>query len=207
MTTIIMTGGTSGLGEIAAQCLSKDRNVRLILGARGAASKSGEALPLDLTNLESVRSFASTVNDLLGKSEINALAINAGVAPPTDETRTPHGFETAFQVNHLSQYLLLRLLMPRLARGATIVITTSGTHDPANKTMAPPPRHANAGHLAHPKRDPERDNPGRAYASSKLCNILTARALAAQPESRERQFVVVAYDRSEERRVGKECRL
>jgi NAD(P)-dependent dehydrogenase (short-subunit alcohol dehydrogenase family) len=63
----------------------------------------------------------------------------------------------------------------------------------------PPPRHADARLLAHPEWNPNRDQTpraagGRAYSSSKLCNLLTARALAARPEARTRQFTVIAYD-------------
>src|SRR5208282_6308458 len=69
-------------------------------------------------------------------------------------TRTSDGFETTFAVNHLAHYLLLRLLLPRLARGAVVVMTTSGTYDPAEKTIIPPPRHAKARLLAYPDLDP-----------------------------------------------------
>jgi NAD(P)-dependent dehydrogenase (short-subunit alcohol dehydrogenase family) len=53
--------------------------------------------------------------------------------------------------------------------------------------------------LAHPELDPDRDQKpraagGRAYSSSKLCNVLTARALAARPETQESQFTVIAYN-------------
>ena len=81
-----------------------------------------------------------------------------------------------FAVNHLAHYLLLRLLLPKLAYGAKIVLTTSGTHDPAEKTIIPPPVHANAKMLAYPESDPDLDKnstvaEGRAYSSSKLCNF------------------------------------
>jgi hypothetical protein len=58
--------------------------------------------------------------------------------------------------NHLAHYLLLRLLLPRLAQGATVVLTTSCTHDPAEKTIIATPLHADARFLAYPERDPTR---------------------------------------------------
>lgn len=199
MTTIIMTGGTSGLGEIAAKQLLSTPDVRLLLGARRAGPSGAETLALDLTRLDQVRAFAASLGEKLGATKINALVLNAGVQAPTGDSRTPDGFETTFAVNHLAHYLLLRLLLPRLAQGAVVVLTTSGTHDPAEKTIIPPPRHANARLLAYPEQDPDRDRPpqtagGRAYSSSKLCNLLTVRALAAQPEAQARQFTVIAYD-------------
>lgn len=199
MRTIVMTGGTSGFGELTARQFLAVDGTRLLLGARGSAPDGAEAIPLDLTSLASVRSFADSVGDRLGSRQIDALVLNAGVNPPDGEGRTPDGFETAFAVNHLAHYLLLRLLLPRLAQNAVVVLTTSGTHDPGERTIVPPPRHASVELLAHPERDPERDTDpraaaGRAYSSSKLCNILTVRALALQPEAAAKNLTVLAYD-------------
>ncbi len=199
MTTIVMTGGTSGFGEETVKRLLLAPDTRLLLGGRRAGPPGAETLALDLTRLDQVRAFAAAVDETLGAGEIDALVLNAGISLPTGDSRTSDGFETTFAVNHLAHYLLLRLLLPRLARGAVIILTTSGTHDPAEKTIIPPPRHADAQRLAHPEQDPERDvSPqtagGRAYSSSKLCNLLTARALAARPEVQARCLTVIAYD-------------
>lgn len=61
------------------------------------------------------------------------------------------------------------------------------------------PRHAEAGLLAHPDRDPARDATPRragehAYTAAKLCNILTVRALDADPDIRSRGITAIAYD-------------
>lgn len=199
MRTIVMTGGTSGFGELTARQLLATGDARILLGARGAALAGAETIPLDLTSLVSVRSFASAVTERLGSSEIDALVLNAGINPPDAQGRTPEGFETAFAVNHLAHYLLIRLLLPQLARNAVIVLTTSGTHDPAEGAMIPPPRHADAELLAHPDHDPEvdakpRTAAGRAYSSSKLCNILTVRALRSRREVTAKNLTVLAYD-------------
>jgi NAD(P)-dependent dehydrogenase (short-subunit alcohol dehydrogenase family) len=199
MRTIVMTGGTSGFGQVTARQLLDAPNTRLLLGARGPAPGGAESIPLDLSRLASVRSFCDAVADRLGASEIDALVLNAGVNPPDGEGRTLDGFETAFAVNHLAHYLLLRRLLPRLADNALVSLTTSGTHDPAARTMLPPPRHASAELLAHPQHDPQRERKpraaaGRAYSSSKLCNILTVRALSLQPEAIAKNLTVVAYD-------------
>ncbi len=160
---------------------------------------SAEVLPLELSQLESVRSFAVAASDLAGAEGIHGLVCNAGLSFQSVDERTPDGFEPTFAVNHLAHYLLIRLLLPRLAPGATVVLTTSGTHDPAEKAPVPAPHHADAGRLARPDTDPQLDPKpkaagNRAYTASKLCNILTARALAVQPETIERNLTVVAYD-------------
>jgi NAD(P)-dependent dehydrogenase (short-subunit alcohol dehydrogenase family) len=189
MKTVVMTGGTSGFGAIAAERLTLSGGARLILGARSARRPAsvGESIPLDLTALDSVRAFAASVRDRLGDAPVDALVLNAGVVRPDADGRTVDGFETAFAVDHLAHYLLVRLLVPALADGAIVVLTTSGTHDPANRAGLAPPRHADAELLAHPERDPERDDRPRkagqhAYTASKLCAVLTARTLAQQTQ-------------------------
>src|ERR687895_2260663 len=198
MALIVLTGGTSGFGAIASERLARSGGDRLILGAR-RRTPVAESLPLDLAALESVRAFAASLRDRLGDEPIDALVLNAGLVRPDVTARTVDGFETAFAVNHLAHYLLLRLLLPMLADGVTVLLTTSGTHDPATGARLAPPRHADAELLAHPERDPDRDTRPRpagehAYTASKLCTVLTARALSEHPDARARRLTVIAYD-------------
>jgi len=198
MSTMVMTGGTSGFGAIAAERLTLSGDARLILGARRPTSV-GESIPLDLTALNSVRAFATSVRERLGDTAVDALVLNAGMIRHDDTGRTVDGFETTFAVNHLAHYLILRLLLPALADSAVVVMTTSGTHDPATKAGLAPPRHADAELLAHPDRDPNRNPAPRkagehAYTASKLCTVLTARSLSEHPDVQTRRITVVAYD-------------
>ena len=199
MNIIVMTGGTSVFGAVAAKQLLQSKNNRLILGIHHNKITGAEMVELNLANLNSVRSFASQVIERIGTEKINSLILNAGISLPPPASFTNDGFERTFAVNHLAQYLLLRLLLPSLASEAVVVITTSGTHDPAEKTIIPPPHHANANWLAYPQNDPSHDhNPrtaaGRAYSSSKLCNLLTARALSKSPEILSQNINVIAFD-------------
>lgn len=86
---------------------------------------------------------------------------NAGLIRPDATGRTVDGFETTLAVNHLAHYLLVRLLLPALAEGAIVLLTTSGTHDPATKASLATPRHADAALLADPDRDPELESQPR----------------------------------------------
>lgn len=195
---MVMTGGTSGFGALAAQRVASSGRTRLILGGRRAATV-GEVLHLDLSVLDSVRGFADSVRERLDGSLIDSLVLNGGVILPDISGRTIDGFETAFAVNHLAHYLLVRLLLPALADEGTMVLTTSGTHDPATGSGLATPRHADAILLAHPDRDPHQDAKPRtagqhAYTASKLCAVLTARHLSSQPEVRARRVNVIAYD-------------
>jgi NAD(P)-dependent dehydrogenase (short-subunit alcohol dehydrogenase family) len=195
--TVVMTGATSGFGAIAAARLSQSGRARLIVGAR-RPSAVGDSIPLDLTELDSVRAFATSVRARLGDTTVDALVLNAGVICPDVTSRTIDGVETTFAVNHLAHYLLLRLLLPVLSGGATVVLTTSGTHDPATGAGLAPPRHADAALLAHPDRDPNRDTRPRkagqhAYTASKLCAVLTARSLSEHADARAQRVTAVAY--------------
>ncbi|MQA00056.1 MAG: SDR family NAD(P)-dependent oxidoreductase [Dehalococcoidia bacterium] len=197
MSTFVMTGGTSGFGAIAAKRLTQWDDARLFLGAR-RPSPLGESIPLDLANLDSVRAFARSVRERLADAPIDALLLNAGVILSDITGRTVDGFETTFAVNHLAHHLLLRLLLPALADEAIVVLTTSGTHDPATRAALLPPRHADAELLAHPERDLHRDTRPRkaaehAYTASKLCAVLTARALSEYADVKGRHLTVVAY--------------
>jgi NAD(P)-dependent dehydrogenase (short-subunit alcohol dehydrogenase family) len=172
-------------------------DAHLLVGVRGRSPAGLDALPLDLARLASVRSFVREVQNRLGDTQLDGLVLNAGTQVGNVRTRTDDGFETTFAVNHLAHYLLLRLLMPKLARGAIVVITTSNLHDPRTNRMAPP-EHADAEQLAHGRVELGKSAGAmsglRAYSASKLCNILTARALALSDFARERDLRVIAFN-------------
>jgi NAD(P)-dependent dehydrogenase (short-subunit alcohol dehydrogenase family) len=52
MTTIVMTGGTSGLGRLAASHMLAAPGTRLLHGARRPGPPAAEPLPLDLAHLD-----------------------------------------------------------------------------------------------------------------------------------------------------------
>lgn len=191
---VVMTGATSGIGAAALQRIAAEPSTRVLVGARGAGREvpaGVETLPLDLESLESVREFAEAVVRRLDGASIDALVLNAGTQSRNPDRRTADGFEPTFGVNHLAHYLLARLLASRLSAQARVVVTTSDTHDPAIIPLAPKSLDPQA--LAHPPTS--RAGSGmRAYAASKLCNLLTARSLAACPELRERGVTVLAYN-------------
>lgn len=199
MAKIVMTGGTFGFGKITARQLASMPGTTVLLGGRSGTAAGADVLPLDLARLSSVRVFADSVRQRLEGAEIDALILNAGLALETNSERTQDGFETTFAVNHLGHYLLLRILLPHLANRARVVITSSGTHDPAEGTILPVPKHADARRLAHPELEDDADSDpkvggGRAYTSSKLCNVLTVQALRGAASAANKRLTAIAYD-------------
>jgi NAD(P)-dependent dehydrogenase (short-subunit alcohol dehydrogenase family) len=193
MKTVVMTGGTAGFGAVAAERISNTPNTKLILGARDNKNSSIDILPLDLARLSNVRSFVQALTKKLDGTKIDSLIMNAGAQFGNTKHRTGDGFESTFAINHLAHYLLLRLLTPSLARNATIVITTSDVHDPEMVPFGPKELDPEA--LAHPKDKGNGFIPGiRAYASSKLCDLLTARAFEISTDAQMNGMRVIAYN-------------
>lgn len=205
--TILITGGTSGLGFQCALDLARQHpDYQIVLASRtdpnfAAASinktlgqKNVTFLPLDLSILEKVRNF---VDDWKSKKfpPTQALLLNAGLQFLDSRHKTADGFETTFGVNHVGNALLFHLLYPYLAKSARIVVTSSGTHDPAVKSGLPDARYNTAEELAHPTPDTLNDHGRQCYSSSKLANVLWTYALQRRlSRIPEKSLTVVAFD-------------
>lgn len=101
------------------------------------------------------------------------LILNAGVFG-LPFSKTLDGFETTFQVNHLSHFYLTILLKPLLGNGSRVVVVSSESHRFANLTAA------TINPLILSPNSPARYWDVTAYNNSKLCNILFARRLALE---------------------------
>jgi NAD(P)-dependent dehydrogenase (short-subunit alcohol dehydrogenase family) len=190
---VVMTGATSGLGAHALRHIAAQPHTRVIIGARGSGRTippGVEVIPLDLASLVSVRQFADTLGVELGDARIDVLVLNAGMQAPNNDGRSAEGYELTFAVNHLAHYLLARLLVSHMARHGRMVITTSETHDPAVTPIAPKALDPQA--LAHPGKSGFGTGI-RAYAASKLCNLLTAQSFAALDDVKARRVTVIAF--------------
>ena len=108
---------------------------------------------------------------------------------------TDDGIEVTFGVCHVGHALLFYLLLPHLADKARIIITSSGTHDPAQKTGIPDAKYVSAEELAHPTPQTAK-NPGRQrYSSSKLANVMWTYALHRRlTRISGKKLTVVAFD-------------
>jgi len=190
---IIMTGATSGIGAEALKHFVKLPDAKVYVGARGSGRivpEGADVLPLDLSSLKSVRSFADNIKRRLGSTKIDVLILNAAIRATDNTQRSEEGFQLTFATNHLAHYLLARLLWPIMAKGGRIVITTSDTHDPAIVPFGP--KSLDPQELAYPNENSPKGM--RYYAATKLCNLLTARSLSAISSKDKRDILVIAFN-------------
>ena len=204
--TVLVTGGTTGLGYqcariIAQQCpqylvliASRSDKDNVAISIKQTTGHSNvEYLKLDLSSLAKVRSFAADYGKK-GYPPIKALVLNAGLQI-LDLNYTEDKIESTFAINHVGHALLFYLLSPYLADEARIVITASGTHDPAQKSGLPDAIYNSAEELAHPTIDTENYAGRQRYATSKLCNVMWTYALQRRLEkAADKKWTINAFD-------------
>ncbi len=162
--TIIITGGSSGIGEAAARSLSR-MGAKLVITGRSEATRriateiGADYYIVDFTHFEDVRSFSQTLLEKYPR--IDVLVNNVGGI--INERRiTTDGNEQTLQVNHLSGFLLTNLLRERLEASNAIVINTSSMANQMGRLRFDDLQSAN-----------EYD-PMKVYGTAKLMNILHA---------------------------------
>lgn len=204
---ILITGGTTGLGyQCALDLAKKQPKSQIIIASRSDKDSAAISinkilnqkntfyLPLDLSSLAQVHAFVQG-----WESEkfppIQALLLNAGLQFPQGLHLTKDGIEATFGVNHVGHALLFHLLFPHLQDGARIIVTSSGTHDPAQNSGMPDAKYTSGEELAHPAPvSPTTDGRGR-YGTSKLANILWTYALDRRlATNKEKRITVNAFD-------------
>ncbi len=183
--TILITGASDGLGRALAQRAAADGDTVLLHGrtderlrpvadeiAQTAGPDKVRTYVADLSSLADVRRLADEVIER--EPRLDVLVNNAGIGNTNpdgtkDRRESADGIELRFAVNYLADYLLTRRLLPLLEKSAParIVHVSSGAQ------------------AAIDFDDPflEQDyRGGRAYAQSKLAQILFAFDLADELE-------------------------
>lgn len=200
--TVIITGANRGIGLstlkqlVLSNKLGESDKWDIVMACRSpelaqkALSKVSlgdtkvDIQQLDLADLNSIKSFASTWK---GKS-IDCLALNAGIQPNKFE-RTIQGFESTVGVNHIGHFYLMKLLLPNVKKVKTgrVVFVGSGVHNP-DEAGGNVGSKATLGDLSGLERgfqtedsqmvDGEAYDGDKAYKDSKLCNVITCLELA-----------------------------
>ncbi len=169
--TIVITGASSGIGQIAAKELAADGWDVAVVGrnperTRAVASAvGGTPFLADYDRLDDVRSLAAAL--LERYPAIDVLANNAGglVGKRAD---TADGNERTFQHNHLAPFLLTNLLLERLTASGGRVVSTSSVANRLGRIDLADLDSRKRGYLGG----------WRAYGTSKLETILFIRELA-----------------------------
>ncbi|XP_038142684.1 retinol dehydrogenase 12 [Cyprinodon tularosa] len=180
--TAIVTGANTGIGKETAKDLAA-RGARVVLACRDTAKGEQAASDimrevngakvvvrqLDLADTKSICLFAETIYNT--EKTLNYLINNAGVAI-CPYAKTVDGYEMQFGVNHLGHFFLTFLLLDLLKHSVpSRVINVSSTV------------HA-MGKIQFDDLNGDKDyHPVRAYAQSKLANVLFTRELAKRTEA------------------------
>ncbi|AMP68191.1 SDR family oxidoreductase [Ralstonia solanacearum] len=177
----LVTGATEGIGKAAATNFAKrgatvtligrnkEKTERVLTELKAASGNHNlDCLVCDLSRLADVRRAAEDFKAKHGRLDV--LVNNAG-ATFKSPVMGPDGFELTFALNHLSHFQLTHSLFDliRQTPGARVVSTSSGMQA--------------RGALDLQKTPTSLEGPGwRAYATSKLANILFTKELQRRLE-------------------------
>ena len=173
--TVVITGATSGIGEVAAIRLA-EQGARIVAVARDRDRAEATLVQLrqanpaadhlahiaDLSRLSEMKRAAREIAET--EPNIDVLIDNAGAIFDKRQV-TEDGLEMTFALNHMAYFVLTNMLLGHLKAGARMVVTASGAHRGAV--------------LAFDDLQSGKHYSGFAvYSKSKLCNILFTRELA-----------------------------
>ncbi|NPD66644.1 SDR family NAD(P)-dependent oxidoreductase (plasmid) [Lichenicola cladoniae] len=212
MPTILITGGHSGIGlECSKQLIAKPRVTLLLAGrdldrmevaAQQLRAKGGEVklLEMDVSSLTSVRTAAARCRTMLDSGEIEelqAVLCNAGAQFMGPVSYSPDGYEMTFATNCLGHFLLIELLIDKVAQKGRVVYTASGTHDPDTADGKVVGKAAEPDALVLIDVGKGGDKPlstGVRYTTSKLCDILYVHEMDKRLRRANSSIVPIAFD-------------
>ncbi len=183
----LVTGANTGIGKVTALELAK-RGARVIVGvrsldkavplleqSRAALGRDAiDALPVDLSDFESIRTFASAV---LARSEsLHLLINNAGLAGARGMSKS--GFELTFGVNHMGTFLLTSLLLDRIVRSSSASSSNPAAHGRIVTVASKAHYQCKDFTLAHVRERTRTVTGVPEYGHSKLANVLFSAELA-----------------------------
>ncbi len=167
--TILVTGGTSGLGlELVKILLSRGFSVVATGRRKIDIAGSGDNFTLYLADFNDLASVADIAGKILNNHRITSIVNNAGILSPLSFIPTRDGLESAFQINFLSHLLIDELILSDNTEGRKIRIASVSS--PVYRLAA-----ARKGIQAVAAGY----NPLRSYASSKLYLALIHEFLSA----------------------------
>lgn len=191
---VVVTGANAGLGFEIAKYIASTKPQKLILACRNAEKAQNavkrikdatnfadlEAWSLDLSSFASTQAFAKKFLD--SGLPLDVLVSNAGLGAAHNWVTSDDGYEITTQVNHIANVLLISLLHPALKKAKVdekahfprVNVVASDTH------FWSPLRHENAHPVQALLTEPATPSGMGTYPSTKLLNVLFAKAYAAR---------------------------
>lgn len=129
--TILITGGTGGIGKAAAMSLAQQGNDIIIQGRDAAKGKmiadeiskingsTGRFIAADISSIEGIKNLAAEIKKLTNK--IDVLIYSTGTLN-TERRETNDGLDEGFVVNYLCKFMLDSLLLEELKKGEGRII-------------------------------------------------------------------------------------
>lgn len=213
MSTILITGGHSGIGLECVKRLTSDPHRNIVLAGRSPGRMKEVAeqlrqssgarvriLQLDTSSLASVREAAVAIRSMIEAAEIDplqAILCNAGGRGFGPVLHSPEGYEATFASNYLGHFLLVNRLIDSVANDGRIVFTASGTHDPDTRDgrAVGPAVEPDAWKLAKVGADGGKPlSSGVRYATAKLCVMLFAYELHRRLRRNGSEIASIAFD-------------
>jgi len=130
--TVLITGGTTGIGLETAKLLSSEGakvmvtgvNVERIEEARNSLGKDVIVLKADLRKSDDLDNLVNAVKERFGKLDV--LFANAGVGTVAPlESVTEEQIDNQFSINFKGIFFTVQKAAPLMAKGGSIVLTTS----------------------------------------------------------------------------------
>jgi NAD(P)-dependent dehydrogenase (short-subunit alcohol dehydrogenase family) len=179
--TVVVTGGTSGIGQVAAEAIAA-MGARIVLVARDPArgemaltrlraKGTGAAHAVHYADLSRLAEMKRVGREIAAaEPRIDVLINNAGAIFSRREV-TEDGLELTFATNHLSYFVLTHLLRDRLVASAPARVVSTSSHAHKSAKLNFDDLQLTKGYSGL-----------KAYGRSKLCNILFTRELARRLE-------------------------
>ncbi|HEX5228590.1 MAG TPA: SDR family oxidoreductase [Bryobacteraceae bacterium] len=174
---VVITGGTSGIGQVAAESLAR-MGARIVLIARSRTR--GEATLARLREIGPAQSHTIHYADVSRLAELRRVGKEVAAAEPRIDVlinnagamfghrqTTEDGPELTFATNHLSYFVLTHALSERLITSAPARIVNTSSHAHYRGTLDFDDLQSSRDYRGFP-----------VYCRSKLCNVLFTRALA-----------------------------
>ena len=128
----LVTGGTSGIGLEAAKLFREEGATVFVVGKdparlQSAESQLGDGVTLlrgDVSKPAEIESIISRINEKFGRIDILFANAGVGLASPF-EAVTEDQIDTQFDVNFKGVFFAIQKAAPLLAKGGSIIVTTS----------------------------------------------------------------------------------